>query len=266
MWLRGWTAEENRHGDLLNAYLRLTGRVDMRAIERTIHHLLRNGFSPRTEGDEYSGLIYAAFQERATRMSHGNLGKLASARGEQNLERICRKIAADETRHEVFYTRMGHPDLRPRPRRRPARLSRDAQAADRDARRPDVRRPRHEPLRALRGRDPADRRLHRQGLRRDHPPPHTPPGASRTARSPARPPRPRTTSAASPSGTTTSPTRSATGSPASPRPRSPGSTSAWPDHRSTMTRRADDRSATRIGHRPSRDSRAIPDGREPGSK
>ena len=29
-WLRGWTAEENRHGDLLNAYLRLTGRVDMR--------------------------------------------------------------------------------------------------------------------------------------------------------------------------------------------------------------------------------------------
>ena len=31
LWLRGWTAEENRHGDLLNAYLRLTGRVHMRA-------------------------------------------------------------------------------------------------------------------------------------------------------------------------------------------------------------------------------------------
>jgi acyl-[acyl-carrier-protein] desaturase len=27
-WLRGWTAEENRHGHLLNAYLRLSGRVD----------------------------------------------------------------------------------------------------------------------------------------------------------------------------------------------------------------------------------------------
>ena len=25
-WMRGWTSEENRHGDLLNAYLRLTGR------------------------------------------------------------------------------------------------------------------------------------------------------------------------------------------------------------------------------------------------
>ena len=39
-------------------------------------------------------------------MSHGNLGKLANGRGEENLERICRKIAADETRHEVFYTRI----------------------------------------------------------------------------------------------------------------------------------------------------------------
>lgn len=32
-WSRGWTSEENRHGDLLNRYLYLTGRVDMRAIE-----------------------------------------------------------------------------------------------------------------------------------------------------------------------------------------------------------------------------------------
>src|SRR5271170_3163763 len=45
-WLRGWTAEENRHGDLLNAYLRLTGRVDMRSVEQTIHYLIRNGFAP----------------------------------------------------------------------------------------------------------------------------------------------------------------------------------------------------------------------------
>ena len=47
---RGWTAEENRHGDLLNAYLRLTGRVDMRSVERTVHHLIRNGFSSGAEG------------------------------------------------------------------------------------------------------------------------------------------------------------------------------------------------------------------------
>jgi acyl-[acyl-carrier-protein] desaturase len=105
-WLRGWTAEENRHGDLLNAYLRLTGRVDIRAVEVTVHHLIKNGFNPSGAGDDYEGLIYAAFQERATRISHGNVAQMASRQGEDNLARICRKIAADETRHETFYTRV----------------------------------------------------------------------------------------------------------------------------------------------------------------
>jgi acyl-[acyl-carrier-protein] desaturase len=110
-WLRGWTAEENRHGDLLNAYLRLTGRVDMRAVERTIHHLIaagfnptREGFDPGSEGDVYAGLIYTSFQERATRISHGNLARLALAQGDATLARICRRIAGDEARHESFYT------------------------------------------------------------------------------------------------------------------------------------------------------------------
>jgi acyl-[acyl-carrier-protein] desaturase len=104
-WLRGWTAEENRHGDLLNAYLRLTGRVDMRSVEQTIHRLIRDGFDARTHGDKPAGLIYAAFQERATRITHGNVGRRATQAGDDNLARICRKIAADEARHEAFYTR-----------------------------------------------------------------------------------------------------------------------------------------------------------------
>jgi acyl-[acyl-carrier-protein] desaturase len=29
-WVRQWTSEENRHGDLLNKYLYLSGRVNMR--------------------------------------------------------------------------------------------------------------------------------------------------------------------------------------------------------------------------------------------
>ena len=105
-WLRGWTAEENRHGDLLNAYLRLTGRVDMRAIEVTIHHLLANGFNPRAYPDPYNGLVYTSFQERATKISHGNAGRLVAAQGDANLAKICQRIAGDETRHETFYTRM----------------------------------------------------------------------------------------------------------------------------------------------------------------
>jgi acyl-[acyl-carrier-protein] desaturase len=84
-WLRGWTAEENRHGDLLHAYLRLTGRVNMRAVERTVHHLIANGFSPKCEGDPYSLLVYTSFQERATRVSHANVGALAGRAGDANL-------------------------------------------------------------------------------------------------------------------------------------------------------------------------------------
>ena len=104
-WLRGWTSEENRHGDLLNAFLRLTGRVDMRAVEVTVHHLIDKGFDPRVFPDLYAGLVYTAFQERATKISHANVGKLAEAQGNEALGAICRRIAADEARHEAFYTR-----------------------------------------------------------------------------------------------------------------------------------------------------------------
>ncbi len=108
-WLRGWVAEENRHGDLLNSYLRLTGRVDMRAVELTVHHLIANGFNPKTHPDPYNGLVYTSFQERATKISHGNVGKLAAVAGDPALSKICQRIAGDESRHETFYTRMmGH--------------------------------------------------------------------------------------------------------------------------------------------------------------
>lgn len=105
-WLRGWTAEENRHGDLLNAYLRLTGRVDMRAVEVTVQHLISNGFNPRAYPDPYNGLIYTSFQERATKISHGNVGRLVQQQGDANLGKICQRIAGDESRHEAFYTKM----------------------------------------------------------------------------------------------------------------------------------------------------------------
>jgi acyl-[acyl-carrier-protein] desaturase len=105
-WLRGWTAEENRHGDLLNAYLRLTGRVHMRTIERTVHALVVNGFNPGSGNDPYNLLVYTSFQEHATRISHRNVGRMAAREGDANLARICGVIAGDEARHEAFYTRM----------------------------------------------------------------------------------------------------------------------------------------------------------------
>ena len=105
-WLRGWTAEENRHGDLLNAYLRITGRVDMRSVEKTVNHLIANGFNPKTYPDPYNCLIYTSFQERATKISHGNLGKKVAVQGDARLAKICQRIAGDESRHEAFYTRV----------------------------------------------------------------------------------------------------------------------------------------------------------------
>ncbi|HOD09210.1 MAG TPA: acyl-ACP desaturase, partial [Flavobacterium sp.] len=39
-WVRQWTGEENRHGDLLNKYLYLSGRVNMREVEMTTQHLI----------------------------------------------------------------------------------------------------------------------------------------------------------------------------------------------------------------------------------
>ena len=102
-WSRGWTAEENRHGDLLNRYLYLSGRVDMRAVEVTIHHLISRGFDPQTENDPYLGFIYTSFQERATKISHRNVATLALRAGDETLHRICGTIAGDEARHEKAY-------------------------------------------------------------------------------------------------------------------------------------------------------------------
>jgi acyl-[acyl-carrier-protein] desaturase len=102
-WSRGWTSEENRHGDLLNKYLYLTGRVDMRAVEVTVHHLINKGFDPKTGNDPYLGFIYTSFQERATKISHSNVGRLAKKSGEILLHKICGLIAGDEARHERAY-------------------------------------------------------------------------------------------------------------------------------------------------------------------
>jgi len=102
-WSRGWTSEENRHGDLLNKYLYLTGRVDMKAVEVTVHHLINNGFDPQTGNDPYLGFIYTSFQERATKISHSNVGRLAKKSGETLLHKICGIIAGDEARHERAY-------------------------------------------------------------------------------------------------------------------------------------------------------------------
>ncbi|CAA7024440.1 unnamed protein product [Microthlaspi erraticum] len=105
-WTRAWTAEENRHGDLLRTYLYLSGRVDMLMVERTVQHLISSGMDPGTENNPYLGFVYTSFQERATFVSHGNTARLAKEAGDPVLAKICGTIAADEKRHENAYVRI----------------------------------------------------------------------------------------------------------------------------------------------------------------
>ncbi|GMH02585.1 hypothetical protein Nepgr_004424 [Nepenthes gracilis] len=105
-WSRGWSAEENRHGDLLNTYLYLSGRVDMRQIQKTIQYLLRYGMVFNFNDDTHRGVIYTAFQERATSISHGNAARLAKQYGDNNLAQICGIVASDEKRHETAYIKI----------------------------------------------------------------------------------------------------------------------------------------------------------------
>ena len=99
-------AEENRHGDLMNKYCYLSGKVDMRAVEVTIQNLIGSGMNPKTENNPYLGFVYTSFQERATKISHGNTARHALEYGDEVLSKICGAIAADESRHEIAYTRI----------------------------------------------------------------------------------------------------------------------------------------------------------------
>ena len=102
-WVRMWTAEENRHGDLLNKYLYLSGRVNMRQMEISTQYLIADGFEIGTATDPYRNFIYTSFQELATNISHRRTATLAKQHGAAQLSKICGVIAADEARHAKAY-------------------------------------------------------------------------------------------------------------------------------------------------------------------
>jgi acyl-[acyl-carrier-protein] desaturase len=102
-WTRWWTAEENRHGDLLNKYLYLCGRVNMREMETSTQYLIADGFEIETGNDPYRNFIYTSFQELATNISHRRVASLAKKQGDSFLSKICGVIAADEARHAKAY-------------------------------------------------------------------------------------------------------------------------------------------------------------------
>ena len=103
-WVRSWTGEENRHGDVLNKYLYLSGRVNMREVEITTQHLISDGFDIGTSNDPYKNFVYTSFQELATYVSHNRVSQIAKQYSEKSLSKMCRLIAGDEMRHHLAYS------------------------------------------------------------------------------------------------------------------------------------------------------------------
>ncbi|MCB9426678.1 MAG: acyl-ACP desaturase [Flavobacteriales bacterium] len=103
-WVKNWTGEENRHGDVLNKYLYLSGRINMREVEMTTHHLINDGFDIGTGRDPYKNFVYTSFQELATYISHNRVAQLARKAGNKKLSKMCKLIAGDEMRHHHAYS------------------------------------------------------------------------------------------------------------------------------------------------------------------
>lgn len=102
-WIRMWTAEENRHGDLLNKYLYLSGRINMRQMEISTQYLIADGIDTGAARDPYKNFVYTSFQELATNISHRRTATLAKQHGNDVLSKMCGVIAADEMRHARAY-------------------------------------------------------------------------------------------------------------------------------------------------------------------
>lgn len=98
-WVRRWTAEEGRHGLVLNAYLMATRSIDPVELERGRMAQVQGGQVPEPP-TVAEGLAYVSLQELATRISHFNTGNLID---DPAGRAIMRRVAADENLHYLFY-------------------------------------------------------------------------------------------------------------------------------------------------------------------
>jgi acyl-[acyl-carrier-protein] desaturase len=101
-WNNLWTAEEDRHGQVLHDYARDTRILQQRKLEEMQFEYLRAGFHPEWDRDPYRVFAYTTVQERATQFSHGETGKIV-AEYEPRLGVILSQVAKEEARHYTFY-------------------------------------------------------------------------------------------------------------------------------------------------------------------
>jgi acyl-[acyl-carrier-protein] desaturase len=101
-WNNLWTAEEDRHGQVLHDYARDTRLLNQRKLEEMQFEYLRAGFHPEWDRDPYRVFAYTTVQERATQFSHSETGKIV-AEYEPRLGSILSQVAKEEARHYTFY-------------------------------------------------------------------------------------------------------------------------------------------------------------------
>ncbi|MDP9861412.1 MULTISPECIES: acyl-ACP desaturase [Streptosporangium] len=98
-WVYRWTAEEARHAITLRDYLVVTRAVDPVDLEKRRMQFTSSGGAGEPV-ELLPNVVYTAFQELATRLSHRNTG---SATGCPIGEQLLARIAADENLHMLFY-------------------------------------------------------------------------------------------------------------------------------------------------------------------
>jgi len=101
-WNNLWTAEEDRHGQVLHDYTRDTRLLQQRKLEEMQFEYLRAGFHPEWDRDPYRVFAYTTVQERATQFSHAETGKIV-AEYEPQLASVLSQVAKEEARHYTFY-------------------------------------------------------------------------------------------------------------------------------------------------------------------
>jgi acyl-[acyl-carrier-protein] desaturase len=104
-WNNLWTAEEDRHGQVLHDYTRDTELFDQRTLEVMQFNYLKEGFHPGWDYDPYRVFVYTTLQERATQHSHAATGRLCGEY-EPGLAQILNEVAQDEARHFAFYRKV----------------------------------------------------------------------------------------------------------------------------------------------------------------
>ena len=98
-WVRRWTAEEGRHGIVINGYLMATRSIDPVELERGRMAQVQSGQVPEPP-TLAEGLAYVSLQELATRISHFNTGNMLD---DPAGKAVMRRVAADENLHYLFY-------------------------------------------------------------------------------------------------------------------------------------------------------------------